>query len=214
MCGYYRFFLSILKSIVKKYNMGKNKKDNQEEDDKQSQNDVSENTSDLETSDEETNDDKKSSNDAEQSTSDNEQSSNDEENDNIDQTGLAENVAAYIKLDNMIRQKKDEIKELCEKQQEYGNDIQEYLTKVNKTKIETKDGDIVLKQTQTKSPLKEELIEKAIVKKFQDTKKISESGVKIAHDIIEEVNQLRGVSVKNRIRRMKAKTPSKSKKSK
>jgi hypothetical protein len=47
------------------------------------------------------------------------------------------------------------------------------------------------------------LIEKAIVKKFQDNKKTNESGIKIAHDVIEEVNNLRGVSIKTNIRRVK-----------
>ena len=124
---------------------------------------------------------------------------------------LKEKVTSYLKIDDLIKEKKEEIKELVQKKVQYEEFLMEYLEKANKTRIETNDGEIVFKKQTSKSPLKEELFEKVIVKKFQDTKKITESGVKIAHDILEEVNNLRGVSIKNNIRRIKKKT-NKSKK--
>ena len=126
-----------------------------------------------------------------------------------DTSMLKKNVSEYVKLDNLIREKKEEIKELNEKKQEYEEYIMQYLEKENKTKIETNDGDIVYNKQSKKAPLKEDLFEKAIVKKFQDSKKITESGVKIAHDIIEEVNALRAVSVKNNIKRVRKQPPKK-----
>ena len=120
-----------------------------------------------------------------------------------DNSALKEKVTGYIKTDDLIRVKKEEIKELMEKKGKYEEFIKNYLEKANKTKIETNDGEIVFKKQSSKAPLKEELVEKAIVKKFQDTKKINESGIKIAHDILEELNNMRGVSVKNNIKRIK-----------
>lgn len=134
------------------------------------------------------------------------------EEDDANTGTLKEKVTAYVKIDDLIREKKDEIKELNDKKTEYEAYLMEYLEKKNKTRIETKDGEIVYKQSSTKAALKEELIEKAIVKKFHDTKKVNESGVKIAHDILEEVDKLRGVTVKNSIRRIKKKTGKASKK--
>lgn len=123
----------------------------------------------------------------------------------IDTSALKEKVTGYIKIDDLIREKKEEIKELNEKKLKYEEFIKKYLEKANKTKIETNDGDIVYKKQSTKAPLKESLIETAIVKKFKDSKKITDDGLKIAHDILEEVNTLRGISIKNNIRRMKKK---------
>jgi len=127
----------------------------------------------------------------------------------VDTSQLKEKVTAYIKIDDLIKNKRREIKELNEKKIEFEEYIKKYLTDSNKTKIETTDGDIVFKKQTTKTPLKEDLVEKAIVNKFKDTKKITESGVKIAHDIIEDVNNMRGVNIKNNIRRVKKRASAK-----
>lgn len=124
---------------------------------------------------------------------------------NLDE--LKENVTCYIKLDDTIKEKKDEIKELLEKRAKYEEFIKTYLEKNNKTKIDTKDGEIVFKKSSVKSPIKEDIIEKAVVAKIKDmpAKKLSDSYIKIASEILEEVDHLRNVNVKNNIRRVKAK---------
>jgi len=118
---------------------------------------------------------------------------------------LKENVISYLQINNIIYEKKEELKELTKKKLKYEEFLKEYLERENKTKIETNEGDIVFKKQTSKMPLKEDIIEKAIVKKFQDTRKINESGVKIAHDILEEVNSLRGVNIKSNVRYIKKK---------
>ena len=129
-----------------------------------------------------------------------------EEDKNLPNTDtLKEKVTGYIKIDDLIRAKKDEIKELTEKKLKYEEFIKKYLEKANKTKIATNDGDIVFKKQTSRAPLKETFIETAITKKFQDADKITDSGVKSAHDIIAEINTMRGVSITNNIRRMKKK---------
>lgn len=148
---------------------------------------------------------KKEDSDDESSNEDSGSKASEEDTPAIDTSALKEKVTGYIKIDDLIREKKEEIKELNEKKLKYEEFIKKYLEKANKTKIETNDGDIVYKKQSTKAPLKESLIETAIVKKFKDSKKITDDGLKIAHDILEEVNTLRGISVKNNIRRIKKK---------
>lgn len=128
------------------------------------------------------------------------------EEDNIDDNEtLKANVTEYLKIDDAIREKKEEIKELIDKKYQYEEYLTKYLENANKSKIETNDGEIIFKKLSSKAPLKEDLVEKAIVKKFQDTKKVTESGIKIAHDILEEVNNMRGIKIKSNIRRIKKK---------
>jgi len=118
---------------------------------------------------------------------------------------LKENVIAYLQINNIIAEKREEMKELIKKKCKYEEYLKVYLERENKSKIETNDGDIIFKKQTSKQPLKEDIIEKAIVNKFKDVKKVSESGVKIAHDILEEVNNMRGVNVKSNIRYVKKK---------
>lgn len=120
---------------------------------------------------------------------------------------LKENVTYYLKIDDTIRDKKDEIKELVEKRLKYEEFIKKYLERTNKTKIDTKDGEIVFKKSSVKAPIKEEIIEKAIVAKIKDipSKDVAKGYIKIAHDILEEVDHMRNVSIKNNIRRVKKK---------
>lgn len=130
-------------------------------------------------------------------------SKDDDEIEVDDNEVLKKNVSTYIKIDDLIREKKEELKELMAKKCECEEFIASYFEKNGKTKIETNDGEIVFKKTSSKTPLKEEQVEKAIVNKFHDVKKITESGIKIAHDIIEEVNNMRDTKVKTNVRRIK-----------
>jgi hypothetical protein len=154
---------------------------------------------------------KQLSENSEESTSNESEEVNSQTHD--DDSVLKEKVTSYLKIDDLIKEKKEDIKELTKKKLKYEEFLMEYLEKINKTRIETKDGEIVYKKQTSKAPLKEELIEKAIVKKFQDVKNIKESGIKIAHDVLEEVNSMRGVNIKNNIRRIKKKTTKSSPKS-
>lgn len=120
---------------------------------------------------------------------------------------LKENVTYYLKIDDAIRDKKDEIKELVEKRIKYEDFIRRYLERTNKTKIDTKDGEITFKKSAVKAPIKEDIVEKAIVSTIKDLtgKKLTDGYIKVAHDILEEVDNMRDVKVKNNLRRTKKK---------
>lgn len=136
-------------------------------------------------------------------------SESDSGSDTKNNSTLKERVTAYIKIDDLIREKRDEIKELSEKKIKYEEFIRKYLEDNDKDTIETNDGEIVYKKQTTKTPLKEELISKAIIKKIEESKRLSGSGQQIATSILDEINKLRGVNVKNNIRRIKKKSKSK-----
>lgn len=130
------------------------------------------------------------------------------------QTGiLKEHVKAYLKIDDVIREKKEEIKELGEKKQEHEEYIMTYLEREKKNKIETSEGDIIYKQTSTKTPIKEDIVEKAIVAKMKNvgTTQQKDGYAKLAHDILEELDSMREVKVRNNIRRQKKKQQTKKK---
>lgn len=116
---------------------------------------------------------------------------------------LKENVASYIKIDDLIAEKRAEIKELSEKKIKYEDYIKKYLEKENKEKIELSDGSIVFKKTSVKQPLKEEIIEKAIISKIKtfNGKKISGEYEKIAHEIVNDMDSMRGINIKSSIKR-------------
>jgi len=138
--------------------------------------------------------------------SDNENSDN-EKSDNekpANTTLLKENVTAYIKIDDLISEKRNEIKELNEKKLKYEEYIKKYLEREKKDKIELNEGSIVFKKVSTKQPLKEEIIEKAIISKIKNYtgKKFTDDFEKIAQEIIQEMDTMRGVSIKNNIRRI------------
>lgn len=120
---------------------------------------------------------------------------------------LKEHVKAYMKIDDVMREKREELKELNEKKLEHEEYIVKYLEKEKKDKIETADGDIIYKQTSTKTPIKEAIIEKAIVTKMKTvgTTQQKDGYAKLAHDILEEVDGMREVKVRNNIKRQKKK---------
>lgn len=115
---------------------------------------------------------------------------------------LKENVTAYIKIDDLIKEKQDEVKELKEKKLKYEDYIKSYLEREKKEKITLDEGEIVYKKVSTKQPIKEEIIKNAIVSKIKDidAKKLDVN--QLAQNIIKELDNMRGVSIKNNIRRV------------
>lgn len=126
---------------------------------------------------------------------------------------LKENVTAYIKIDDLITEKRAEIKELNEKKLKYEEYIKKYLEKEKKDKIELSEGSIVFKKTSTKQPLKEEIIQKAIIAKMKvfSGKKTPGECEKLAQDMIHDMDTMRGVSIKSNIKRIGKKKQTKTK---
>lgn len=104
------------------------------------------------------------------------------ENDTII-TELKENVVKFIKIDDMIRDKQNKIKELKDQRKPCEEFILQYLENINETIIEVSDGKIRKNQSNTKVPLNKDIIKEAIKSKVED--------VSIVEDIINSMDELR-----------------------
>ena len=98
-------------------------------------------------------------------------------------TELKENVVKFIKIDDMIRDKQNKIKELKEQRKPCEEYILQYLENINETIIEVSNGKIRKNQSNTKVPLNKDIIKEAIKSKVED--------VSIVEDIINSMDELR-----------------------
>lgn len=115
---------------------------------------------------------------------------------------LKNRVENYVRIDDLISEKRAEIKELIIEKVQFEEYIKNYLEKTNKTKIETASGEISFVKHTTRAPLKDTLIETTIAKKVQTAGNIKDSAA-FTHEIMDELNNLRGVNIKNNIKRVK-----------
>lgn len=72
-------------------------------------------------------------------------------------------VINWVKIDDDIRKKNIEIKELKDEKKEYEIFILEYMDKINENVINISDGKLRMNRSKTKAPLKEECIQQAIM---------------------------------------------------
>lgn len=98
---------------------------------------------------------------------------NDDDNidDNITPT-FKNNIITYIKIDDMIKNKLEEIKELKDAKKKYEEDILNYLNNINQTSINY--GEITLRKNEytSKGSLKNEYIKEVIGNEVRDPTKI------------------------------------------
>lgn len=128
-----------------------------------------------------------------------EDNTSEEELQAVDTKKLKENVELYFEANNNIKHMKQQLKELVSKKNDYEKYIRMYLDATKKDRIETKNGNIVYKQSSSRSPLKEELIEKVIVSSLHDNNNITDNE-EFAHNIINGVNELRETRTKKNIK--------------
>jgi DNA-binding Xre family transcriptional regulator len=128
-------------------------------------------------------------------------------NEKLDESTLpnvpVKDVTEYIKLDDLISEKRAEIKELVDEKIQYENSILKYFERTNASKIKLPEGEIICKKQISKAPIKEDIIGKAITNKLEKPTTITDGGSKLAQDIIDEMNNLRSVITKNNIKRIK-----------
>jgi len=85
-----------------------------------------------------------------------------------------EKVIKYINLDDLIRKKTEEIKELKNQRKPCEDYILEYLEKVGETTIDITGGKLIKNKSETKVPLSFDTIKDAISDKITDPKIIKE----------------------------------------
>ena len=114
-----------------------------------------------------------------------------------------EKVITYIKIDDLIRKKNEEIKELKEKKKPCEEFIIGVLEKVEAEFVDYNGGKLVKTKSETKTPLKPELIKDAIYEGLMREKivKDKESSDKILVEIFDLIEKKREKKVKVNIRR-------------
>lgn len=85
-----------------------------------------------------------------------------------------ENVIKFVKLDDLIRKKKQEVSELSDQKKPCEEFILKYLDNVNENVIEITDGKLRKNKSETKAALKQDVIKNAINEKIADPKIVEE----------------------------------------
>lgn len=85
-----------------------------------------------------------------------------------------ENVVKYIKYDDLIKQKQDELNNLKEQRKPCEAFILKYLDQINQTTISVSDGKLMKKKTESKKPLSQDIINAVLLDKIKDPKKVEE----------------------------------------
>jgi hypothetical protein len=133
-------------------------------------------------------------------------------------TDFKEKIMHFIKIDDLIRKKQEEIKELKDKKEEAEEFILKFLDKNDANFVNIPGGKLIKNQSETKAPLKIEMIKEAIVEgikkeKLTDTEELNK---KLLEDIIEIMENKRGkvnrVNLKRTFERTKKSKPKKEKK--
>jgi hypothetical protein len=104
-----------------------------------------------------------------------------------------ENVIKYIKLDDLIRKKEKEMRELKSQRKPCEDFIIKYLDKVGENIIEVTNGKLIRNKSETKVPLNQDIIKEAITDKVVDPK--------VVEEIIALMDSLRPKSVRVNLKR-------------
>lgn len=116
-----------------------------------------------------------------------------------------ENVVKFVKMDDLIRQKMEELKELKDQKKPYEEYILGYLEKKDAPFVNIKTGKLIKNKSETKSPLKLEIIKESIVEGIKGENNIGAiNDIKcndISDKIIELMNSKRGKNSRTNLKR-------------
>lgn len=114
-----------------------------------------------------------------------------------------ETVQKYVYYDNLIRNKQQEIKNLKKQKEISEKYILEYLDKIDEKLIKMKDGNLIKNESQTKAPLKMDMIKQAIGERTRDSKLFSteENYTQFIESIVELMDKKRPVKKRVNIKR-------------
>ena len=85
-----------------------------------------------------------------------------------------ENVLKFVKLDDLVRKKQQELSELKEQRKPCEQYILKYLDKVDQNMIEISDGKLRKNKSETKAALSQDIIKASIAEKIKDPQIVEE----------------------------------------
>jgi hypothetical protein len=120
-----------------------------------------------------------------------------------------EKIINYIKVDDLIRKKQDELKELKDKKEECEEYILKYLDKSDAGFVNIPGGKLIKNQSETKGTLKVETIKESIIEGIKKEKLTNSEEIskKLIEDIIEIMETKRGKVNRINLKRTFERTP-------
>ena len=85
-----------------------------------------------------------------------------------------ENVLKFVKLDDLVRKKQQELSELKEQRKPCEQYILKYLDKIDQNMIEISDGKLRKNKSETKAALSQDIIKASIAEKVKDPQIVEE----------------------------------------
>ena len=116
---------------------------------------------------------------------------------------IKETIQKYVYLDDLIRNKQQEIKNIKKQKGLCEKNILEYLSEVDEKIIKMRNGSLIKNESQTKAPLKIDIIKQAIGEKIRDSKLFSaeENYIQFVESIMELMDKKRPVKKRVNIKR-------------
>jgi hypothetical protein len=108
-----------------------------------------------------------------------------------------ENVIKYVKLDDLIKQKQEELTELKKQLKPCEQFILSSLDSLNESSIGITNGTLVKKKVETKTPLSTDIIKAGLLKKFNDANAVEE--------LVKMIEGERALKTKTDLKRTKGK---------
>ncbi len=135
-------------------------------------------------------------------------------NDKSVSNDFKEKIISYIKVDDLIRKKQEEIKELKDKKEENEEHILKYMDKNEASFVNIPGGKLIRNQSETKAPLKIEIIKEAITEGIKKEKLTNNDEInkKVLDEIIDIMENKRGKVNRINLKRTFERTGKKSKK--
>ena len=112
-----------------------------------------------------------------------------------------ENVIKYVKLDDLIKQKQEELSELKEQLKPCEQYIISSLDTLNESSIGITNGTLIKKKVEKKSPLNQEIIKAGLLKKLKDANAVEE--------LLKIIEGERTTATRTDLKRTTAKAPQK-----
>lgn len=127
----------------------------------------------------------------------------DEGNDEKMHALLANRVKTFVQIDDQIKVKKEELKELSDKIKPLEQWLIDYLTKKNLESVDIPNGKLVKNEVESKGPLKTIIIEETIMEKIKQDKVFDTDAkcTKAIEDILKKMETKREITVKTNIKR-------------
>jgi DNA-binding protein len=117
-----------------------------------------------------------------------------------------ENVIKYVKLDDLIKQKQEELNELKEQLKPCEQYIIACLDTLNESEIGITNGSLIKKKVEKKTPLNQDMIKSVLLEKLKDANAVEE--------LLKSMENKRGVSTKVDLKRKGGTVPRQQKKAK